>query len=258
MRWILLLFVFVAGSGGCRQFSSESQNNEQLLNRLEKIFKDSLLLSKWSDPCNQTIDFENFVRFVKEENRYYWDTISKPDYWTDSEYCDDVFWQSHMQLKNPDYIEFNEVLPKPCLNWALKEQKLESIEDLKKYTFFSELIKRTDFKYYPSIQEVDLDLLKELRAKYSQSPNKAIGFSKKKNGIKYTAVCYYFMNGFFVDEMSRKLNDPRFIFFCNTEIPLSAEPFELFIEYEFIKTEGIFQVRRRILNPYVLNEYIVY
>ncbi len=205
MRWILFLFVFASCSWGCGQFSSESQNNEQPLDRLEKIFKDSLLLSKWRSPCNQTIDFESFVRFVKEENRYYWDSITKPDYWTDSEYCDDVFWQTHMQLKNPDYLEFNEVLQKPCINWALKEQRLKSIEDLKKYTIFSAFIKKTDFKHYPSAQEVNLDLLKELRVKYGKSPDKAIGFSKKKDGRKYTAVCYYFMNGYFVDEMSKKL-----------------------------------------------------
>ena len=110
---------------------------------------------------------------------------------------------------------------------------------------------------FPDIQIVGPDLLKGLILKYGKYPDKAIDFSKEKDGRKYTAVCYYFMNGSIVEEMGKKLADPRFLFFCFTDPHSSTEPFDLFIEYEFVKTKQGFRAHRKILNPYVFNEFVM-
>lgn len=210
------------------------------------------------------LDRDGLVSYFIAAYQNYREAKALPSTWTDSKFCDQVyFFTSSERQVIPEYSSIHR-LERSYLNRYFQKNDFQDLEELWKI--------RKNLQEYLSkyelaiLRPVILDSfnLNRLEEKYSKPAEDCLDYQKLIEGNLEIPLCFWFMNRKILDLIRVKIKDPNRIFFWAEESKHETDstyclPFDIFIEYSFKKGKnGCISFERRVLNPYVFMESVVF
>ncbi len=243
-------------------------NNEEQDKTTYGIFNADALPSWVSEPWKGNtsaskryqVDIDALIKQINIDYYNFRDSTPKPVFWTDSDYCDHVYFYNNQLLKNPTYNFFNTTISPSYLNKYLERERINSASRfLKRRNQMITFLLSYELAQFRSSVEIDKAVMKKLEEKYAKNAEVCLDWINKKNNIYMVPVCYLTMNISIIQQLKEKLEDKKTVYILKQfyqDTPQRSNlclPFDLIFEYKFIEhSKGSMSVERRVVNPYVL------
>ncbi len=206
------------------------------------------------------IDIDVLIKQVYRDYQNFRDATPKPVFWTDSDYCDHVYFYNHKTLNNPSYNSFASTMGVSYLSEYMQKEKIGNLSKFSKYkNKMISFLLTYELASFHSSMEIDHGVLKKLEKKYAMNAEKCLDWIGKKNHIPMVPVCYFTMNASILRQIKENLENEKTIYILKQFFQESPKtdslclPFDLIFEYKFIEhSTGNMSLERRVLNPYVL------